>query len=48
MSFLAIYILKRSRWVSIEEGAEVELFTWKDAQFLDSDRHWKIRKIKEH
>ena len=32
---------------SVEEGAEVELFRWKDAQFLDSDHHWKRRKIKE-
>ena len=36
-------------WVdgSVEEGAEVELFRWKDGQFLDSDCHWKRRKIKE-
>ncbi len=36
-------------WVdrSVEEGAEVELFRWENAQFLESDRHWKRRKIKE-
>ena len=32
---------------SVVEEAEVELFRWKDAQFLDSDRHWNRWKIKE-
>mmetsp|Transcript_43926 Transcript_43926/g.64340 ORF Transcript_43926/g.64340 Transcript_43926/m.64340 type:complete len:108 (-) Transcript_43926:305-628(-) len=32
---------------SVEQGAETKLFRWKDAQFLDSDRHWKRRAIKE-
>ena len=25
----------------------MELFKWDEAQFLDADRHWKRRKIKE-
>jgi hypothetical protein len=31
----------------VEEGAEVHMFRWEGAQFLDSDCHWKRRKIKE-
>ena len=30
-----------------ERRTGVELFKWDEAQFLDADRHWKRRKIKE-
>ena len=30
-----------------ERGTGVELFKWDEVQFLDADRHWKRRKIKE-
>ena len=30
-----------------ERETGVELFKWDEAQFLDADRHWKRRKIKE-